>query len=87
VSTHALQALTLFNSDYMQEVSGAFAARLEKECGADRACGIDMAWRLALGRKPRVAETKLAHDFFESGGSLPDFCLAMFNRNEFLYVP
>jgi hypothetical protein len=87
VSTHALQALTLFNSDYMQEVSGAFAARLEKQCGADRACRIDTAWRLALGRRPRVAETKLAHDFFESGGSLPDFCLAMFNRNEFLYVP
>jgi len=87
VSTHALQALTLFNSDYMQEVSQAFAARLEKQCGADRACRIDGAWRLALGRKPRTEETKLAHDFFESGGSLPDFCLAMFNRNEFLYVP
>ncbi len=29
-STHALQALSLFNSDFMQEVSQSFAARLEK---------------------------------------------------------
>ena len=87
VSTHALQALTLFNSDFMQEVSQAFAARLEKTCGANRACRIDTAWRLALSRRPRPSETKLASEFLQSGGTLPDFCLALFNRNEFLYVP
>ena len=87
VSTHALQALTLFNSGFMQEVSQAFAARLEKSCGADRACQIDQAWQLALSRRPRPQETRLAREFFQSGGTLPDFCLALFNRNEFLYVP
>jgi hypothetical protein len=87
VSTHALQALTLFNSDYMQEVSQAFAARLEKTCGADRRCSVETGWRLALSRKPRPNETKLAMEFFRTGGTLPDFCLALFNRNEFLYVP
>jgi hypothetical protein len=87
VSTHALQALTLFNSDFMQEVSQAFAGRLEKECGADRGCRVETAWRLALGRRPRAEEKKLASEFFETGGTLPDFCLAMLNRNEFLYVP
>ncbi len=35
VSTHALQALSLFNSSFMQEVSQAFAARLETRCGKD----------------------------------------------------
>ena len=86
-STHSLQALSLFNSSFMQEVSKAFAARLEKSCAQDRACQIDTAWRLALARPPRPAEARLARDFFRTGGTLPDFCLAMFNRNEFLYVP
>ena len=87
VSTHALQALTLFNSDFMQDVSQAFAQRLERDCGADRGCRIDRAWQLALARGPRPQESRLAREFFQSGGTLPDFCLALFNRNEFLYVP
>jgi hypothetical protein len=87
VSTHALQALSLFNSGFMQEVAHAFATRLEKSCGADRSCQIDTAWQLALSRRPRTKETQLAREFLRSGGTLPDFCLALFNRNEFLYVP
>jgi hypothetical protein len=87
VSTHALQALSLFNSSFMQEVSQAFAARLEKMCAKDRGCRINAAWRLALSRPPRTEENRLAKEFFKSGGTLPDFCLALFNRNEFLYVP
>jgi hypothetical protein len=87
VSTHALQSLSLFNSGFMQEVAHDFAARLEKSCAQDRNCQIDTAWRLALARPPRPAETRLAREFFKTGGSLPDFCLAMFNRNEFVYVP
>jgi hypothetical protein len=87
VSTHALQALSLFNSSFMQEVSQAFAARLETTCGSNRACQINSAWLLALSRKPRPGENQLAVKFFKSGGTLPDFCLALFNRNEFLYVP
>jgi hypothetical protein len=87
VSTHALQALSLFNSSFMQEVSQAFAKRLEAQCGANRGCAIDAAWHLALARAPRKEESQLARGFFSSGGALPDFCLALFNRNEFLYVP
>jgi hypothetical protein len=87
VSTHALQALSLFNSSFMQEVSQAFAARLEKSCGNNRGCQINSAWLLALSRHPRPEENQLALKFFKSGGTLPDFCLALFNRNEFLYVP
>jgi hypothetical protein len=87
VSTHALQSLSLFNSGFIQEVSHDFAARLETACGKDRKCVVENAWRLALSRPPRPEEKKLALDFFRTGGSLPDFCLAMFNRNEFVYVP
>ncbi len=87
VSTHALQALSLFNSSFMETVSHEFAARLEKSCGKDRGCAINTAWPLVLSRTPRKEESQLAKSFFKSGGTLPDFCLALFNRNEFLYVP
>jgi hypothetical protein len=86
-STHALQALSLFNSDFMQEVSHAFAARLQQACGKDRNCAINTAWRLALSRAPRKPEIRLAKKFLSAGGTLPEFCLALFNRNEFVYVP
>ncbi len=87
ISTHALQALSLFNSDFMQEVSRSFAARLEKTCGKDRNCVVNSAWRFALSRPPRKPEIQLAKKFLASGGTLPDFSLALFNRNEFVYVP
>jgi hypothetical protein len=88
VSTHALQALSLFNSNFMQEQSKAFADRLIKECRKDNhACEVKTAWKLALARTPTPAERKLAKKFFRSGGNLPDMCLALLNRNEFVYVP
>jgi hypothetical protein len=86
-STHALQSLSLFNSDFMQEVSNDFAHRLEAACRTDHKCRIETAWRLALARQPRPDESRLAQTFFRTGGSLQDFCLALLNRNEFLYVP
>jgi hypothetical protein len=87
VSTHPLQALSLFNSSFMQEVSHSFAGRLEKSCGNRQGCQIDTAFRLSLSRPPRKEEQELVTDFFKSGGSLPDFCLTLLNRNEFIYVP
>ena len=87
VSTHPLQALSLFNSSFMQNVSEDFAKRLEQSCGKSRKCQVNTAWQLALSRVPRKDESKLAKEFLKSGGTLPDFCLALLNRNEFLYVP
>jgi hypothetical protein len=87
VSTHALQALTLFNSDFMRDESNRFAARLERECGRDRGFQLRRAYKLALARAPRPVEMKLGEKFLENGGSLADFCLALMNRNEFVYVP
>jgi hypothetical protein len=88
VSTHALQALSLLNSEFMQEQSRTFAERLVKECRKDnRACEVKTAWQLALARTPSPAERTLAGRFFASGGNLADMCLALLNRNEFVYVP
>jgi hypothetical protein len=87
VSTHALQALSLFNSDFMREESNRFAARLERECGHDRGFQLRRAYKLALARAPRTVEMKLGEKFLEDGGTLADFSLALMNRNEFVYVP
>jgi hypothetical protein len=86
VSTHALQALTLFNSDFMQEQSQAFAKRLTLECKQNRPCAVNAAWKLAFGRPPTPSEQKLANNFLKTGGTLPDMSLAILNRNEFVYV-
>jgi hypothetical protein len=86
-STHALQALTLFNSDFMQQQSGEFAARLERECGRSTDCKLRLAYKLALARSPRAVEITMGKQFLRSGGGLSDFCLALLNRNEFVYVP
>ena len=86
-STHALQALSLLNSAFMQEQSQAFANRLQLECKGVRTCEVRTAWRLGLSRPPNTTEKKLAQGFFVKGGSLIDMCLALLNRNEFVYVP
>lgn len=88
VSTHALQALSLMNSDLPQQQAKAFAARLERECGpGGRDCQIRRAYKLALARAPRPAEVTMARDFFSSKAALEDFTLALINRNEFVYIP
>ena len=35
----------------------------------------------------RAQEQAMAQEFFNSGGKLEDFCLALLNRNEFVYIP
>lgn len=84
VSTHALQSLSLMNSDFMQEQSKAFAVRLSSVPVTQR---VDRAHQLALGRKASPAERNLARDFFKQGGTWNDYLLALLNRNEFLYLP
>ncbi len=86
-STHALQALTLMNSSFMQEQSKLFAQRLERECNGKQACMIDASYRLTLGRLPSAVERKMVIEFSKGEQKLSDYCLAMLNRNEFVYVP
>jgi hypothetical protein len=86
-STHALQALSLLNSDLMRHQSEAFARSVEAECGAGLDCRIRRIYKRALARAPEPAEMSTARDFLTRGGPLEDFCLAMLNRNEFAYVP
>ena len=78
-STHALQGLTMLNSDFMQEQAKAFAGRT----GGD----VARAYELALGRAPSEAEKRQAREFSKKGGTAEDYHLALLNRNEFIYLP
>ena len=88
-STHALQSLSLLNSDFMQDQSHSLADRILRHCGeSDTDCQIRRAFELTLARPPSAAEYGLAGDFLRSRPhSLRDFALALLNRNEFVYRP
>ncbi|HEU4753350.1 MAG TPA: DUF1553 domain-containing protein, partial [Armatimonadota bacterium] len=64
-SVHALQALTLMNSDFMLEQSRALARRVLTESGGDPAPALDRLYRLALARSPRPAEVRRAKAFLQ----------------------
>ncbi len=86
-STHALQALSLMNSDFIASESRKFAERIEREAGQETQARIRRAYLVALARDPRPEEAAMARTFFSRGGRLEEFCLALLNRHEFLYVP
>ncbi|HEV8060713.1 MAG TPA: DUF1553 domain-containing protein, partial [Gemmataceae bacterium] len=86
VSTFAPQALIMLNGPFMQEYSAVFAKRLQREQPNDPKAQVELAYRIALGRPPKETERKLIADFLASKGSLEDFCLALLNSNEFIYV-
>jgi len=88
-STHALQSLTMLNSEFMQVESGALADRLQRDCAAGgQDCFVERAYALTLARRPSDAEKSMADNFLAAReGRLSDFALALLNRNEFVYRP
>ena len=90
-STHAGQALTLLNSPWISQQAKAFARRLHREAGREAVPLIQRAYHLALARPPRAEELRLATGFITANQGafderLADFCLVLFNLDEFLYV-
>jgi hypothetical protein len=93
-----LQSLTLLNSDFARQRGRKFAERLAKEAGADPSKRIDLAFRLALARGPKVEERAAAEEFLAAqkaayagkadGGesAWADFCQMVLASNGFLYV-
>jgi mono/diheme cytochrome c family protein len=85
-STTALQALNLLNSRFILDQSRHFADRLAREAGPDPASQADRAFRLAFGRAPTDSEREAAASLIREHGAA-SFCRALYNANEFLYVP
>ncbi len=79
------QALTLFNGDFVNRQARYLAERLRNEAGRNSARQIDLAYRLALARPPKLNETATMLDFLKRE-PLEQMCRVIFNLNEFAYV-
>jgi mono/diheme cytochrome c family protein len=99
-ATIAPQALALLNNEFVLEQARHFAERVRREAGDDRRAQVIRAFSLALSRDPQPKELEWSLGFIESQAkgyaarrheqpgeaALADFCHAIFNLNEFLYV-
>ncbi len=79
-STTAPQSLTLLNSDEVVR-----ACQLTAKKVADETDPISAAYELILNRKPTWKETEIAREFL-ARYPLHEFCRALFNLNDFVYV-
>ncbi len=85
-STTALQALNLFNSSFMIQQADLLAKRLEREAGGDPADQVRRAYALAYSRTANDAEVRTSVAFIAQQG-LREFCRAILNSNEFVFIP
>ena len=85
-STTAIQALNLFNSPFINQQAAIFSKRVITETGDDLGQQVTRAFQHALGRPPKPIEAKAAMATAEAHG-LATLCRALFNSNEFLFLP
>ena len=97
VSTGPLQALALFNSEFVLDRAKSFAARLARD-DTDENVRIQAAYLIAWGREPDATEVNKAREFLDAQTSeyqpqadartraWVDFCQMLLASNEFLYV-
>lgn len=84
-TTTPLQALTLMNNPFTNRLARSFAERVKREAGEDEEEQVKLAYRLALGRGPTIAERNRAVAAAKDSG-LDVLCWALFNSSEFAYV-
>lgn len=85
-STTPLQALNLFNSRFTLTHAEAFAERVRAEAGPEPARQVTRAYQLALNRPPSDEELREAEPAVREHGPVV-LCRALFNSNEFLFLP
>lgn len=85
-STTPIQALNLFNSQFTIDQANAFANRLRDQAGENGDDQVQLAYRLAFGRDANTQERTRAATIAQSHG-LETVCRAIFNSNEFLFIP
>jgi hypothetical protein len=103
-SATPLQSLTMINSEFVMQRAEDLAIRVTDlvGAGAPHESKIDMAFLLALARKPAMEETKLCAEHLQRQGqrylglgpspkqasqsALASLCQMLMATNEFLYV-
>jgi hypothetical protein len=84
-STTPLQALNLLNSSFLMQQADLLAKRIAK-AGANSAEQVSHAWRVCFQRAPEPAEMEGALAFLQAEGPV-QFCRALLNANEFVFIP
>lgn len=85
-STTPIQALNLFNSRFTLEQAEAFASRVKSEAGKDPAAQVRRTFQLTLQRDPEPEELAEVSTVVAEHG-LAVLARALFNSNEFLFLP
>ncbi len=93
-STTAPQALALLNSEFAHDTAAKLAKSLTQTHGSDIPELMTAATRLCLSRIPTEIEITTGSTFIEQqtkltgslNAALADYCLALLNSNEFLFV-
>ncbi len=86
VSTTPLQALNLFNSEFLIDQAEALAERLVSDAGSNLENQVERLWMLSFSREPKAEEKSDAVQFASSYG-VEALCRATLNSNEFLFIP
>jgi hypothetical protein len=88
-SITALQALSMYDSDFVNGEAPHFAERLRHEVGDDQAGQIRRAFEIAFGREPTEGEESDSREFLcakGTGDPLVGLCRVLLNANEFIYI-
>ncbi len=93
-STTATQALMLLNSDFAHDIAAKIASDLNQQHGSDASALISRATLRCLSRQATKVEIEEGQKFLEKQtalapdfqAALADYCLALLNSNEFVYV-
>ena len=83
-STTPLQALNLFNSEFVAQQAEFLAQRLESK-GSDQNSIVLESYQICFGRKPSPDEAGWAIEMIDQIG-LIQYCRVLFNSNEFVFI-
>ena len=84
-SNTPLQALNLFNSNFILQQSGFLAKRLQAEAGGSPDSAANLAFQLFYARPPDAFERENSTTIIREHG-IESFARALFNTSEFLFV-
>ena len=89
-SVTALQALTMYDGDFVNEEARFFAQRVRKDVGPDPSEQVQRAFLIAYGRRPSASEREKVTAFMSKIASVEDalvgVCRVLLNSNEFIYL-
>jgi len=85
-SVTPLQALAMYNSEFINTEAKHFAKRIAQEAGEDPEERVTLAFMIALGRQPSNAELVDLLHYAEDKEKLVGLCRILYNANEFVYV-